>query len=666
MNLRRPLILCAVLGLAGPLHGISPRFLQEHVNRLDPLFESLDPEHPQTGSICRLWEAGEREQAADLLLAYFEGKSFPPGLLTPPWIPGDLMEQADAALDGAFYLLGRREEVARRPDGGPDWGDRGSRGDKERAWMLNRHSFLPILAEAWHRTADPRYRNQLNHLLQDWILNNPYPGGLSFSPQWRPLEVARRVMNAWIPVFHEDGLLDPETRLLVLSSIPDHADSLRHHASFWGGNHLITEKVALLALSVAWPEFRQAGEWSGYAVEKVEAQILRQTYPDGSYRELSNHYQRVILANAGQFLRLLARIDPDFRRRPVYGRIEQMWDFLAGVMRPDGHGPLSNASDREYNAGFLVENWGFFDRKDWLGMATHGARGILPPGSPSRFFPWAGQVVIRENWGPRSDWIYFDAGPHGTAHQHVDRLHVSASINGRPVLADSGRYTYKPGMWSDYFKGPEGHSILLLDGEAPLQGPLKVEKPMPVVFEESPETVFAAARARFSPRKTGGLLPSLKGPAPWTRAILYDKRGFALIVDHLVLFSDRRLEARWHFHPETAAEEAGGYLRLAYPEGAFVQSVQEGRETPPLGGFFSPAYNVRQPAPLLRVLGTISEPTTLVWILQRPEAPPIRLRVRSTPGAPLLVAELRQDGEIIAEASIRLHPDPALLKYHCR
>jgi hypothetical protein len=640
---------------------ITAAFLEDHWQRLDTLFRQLDPLHPSVGPIRADWEAGRALQAAAALDAYYAAKDFPLDMLDPAAIPADLLEHADAAVAGRFLIIEEWETLARRPDGGPDWHDRGARRDKERAWMLNRHPFLPVLAEAYLRTGDRRYKEALNSLWRDWILHNPYPDRLTFSPPWRALEVARRILGAWVHAFYAAAVIEPETRLLALCSILDHGDALREHASFWGGNHLITEKLALLTLSTAWPELAPAAQWRDYAIDRVSRQLRRQTYPDGSYMELSNHYQRVVLFNARYFLRLLAMHDSGFRDLPVVETIERMWDFHAAVMRPDGHGPLSNASDQEHNASQVLSVWEFHDRPDWLYIATSGAQGRRPTGTPSRLFPWAGQAILRSGWDRDAHWIYFDAGPYGTAHQHVDRFQVSASLNGEPLLVDTGRHTYQPGKWKDYFQGPEGHNVLLLDERPAQQGPRKVSRPLPVAFLSRDGVSFTAASSAFRPDGFAGF--SLRGPVPWTRAVLLDHRGFALILDHLVTFRDHALRANWHFAPGVSPETAGRALRLASPRQLLDRGALVGAEHPRPRGFFSPQYNRRVPITLLHFNGRIDRPTTLVWILQPPDTPAVEVVVLSDPGAPVLRLRLQQDARHLASVEVQLHPQPVLLRY---
>jgi len=115
-------------------------------------------------------------------------------------------------------------------------------------------------------------------------------------------------------------------------------------------------------------------------------------------------------------------------------------------------------------------------------------------------------------------------------------------------LVDNGRFTYQPGKWNSWFKGPESHNVLLLDGHPLEQAPHSVRKPLPIEFTESEDYVFTAARGRFHRGAEHSMPPTLRAPVSTSRSILYDKRGFALILDHLVIFDAHRLSASWNFH----------------------------------------------------------------------------------------------------------------------
>jgi hypothetical protein len=616
MNRLGPVLLAiALLLLARPtgIGQLEQAFIDSHAASLERLFGLLDPSREETDAIRRQWALGQRLEAAHALLAHLRQPPFPETALVPLDLPLNIREQAEAALSHRFFILGQWIELQRA---GPflDWHQRGPSGDKEVAWMLNRQGFLPILAQAHVETGDPRFQEAANALLLDWLAANPYPDRLTFSAPWRALEVARRLLNSWVHVFYQSDCLSPEARLLLLASMPDHADALQEHTSFWGGNHLMTEKLALLLLSIAFPVFEQAPHWQTHALAELERLFLGQSYPDGSYTELSNHYQRVVLVNARTFHRLLQGVPAQSTSIATRERLARMWDYFAGVTRPDGFGPLNNAGDAERNAAFLLSAWPEFDRPDWLYIATGGIEGESPHAPPSRLYPWAGQAILRSGYSPRDSWVYFDAGPFGTAHQHVDRLHLSAFLQGQPILVDAGRYTYQPGKWKDYFSGPHSHNVLLINGQPARQGPRRTNVPLPLSIESGTGYTFAESIGHFAP--PASIAPWATSTVPWSRCLLLDDRGFLIVVDFVETHGPVDLQAIWNFDPGLTAEAALQALSLHSPL-PFQRQVAVGQESP-VAGFHSPDYGQRLPAAQLCYTLRANGPTALVWLIQYP------------------------------------------------
>jgi len=657
------LIACAICPGTLRAQSITPEFIDANREHLERLFEALDPAHEELASLQEEWAAGKHLSAAKSLAQWYEKKTFPLRILEPIRYPPDLKERADAALLNHFFLIDSIMRVPSREGGGLDWSWRGEGNDKERAWMLNRHEMLPDLAEAYRRTNRDLYRTKLNDLLQDWILANPYPDKLTFSESWRALEVARRILNVWVHLFYQRDILNRQSRLLMLASVVHHADALREHASFWGGNHLITEKLALLTLATAWPEFASAREWREYAIARIEEQYFKQTYPDGSYKELSNHYQRVVLVNAQNFLRLLAHAVPDWRKRPIVTRVERMWNFFAWSIQPDGSGPLSNASDREVNSAFVSEVVDFFNRPDWRFSCTNGEKGKRPTAPPSRLFPWAGQAFLRSGWDRKAHWVYFDAGPYGTGHQHVDHLHVSATFNGKPLLSDSGRYTYQPGPWRDYFKGPDGHNTVKLDGAAAEQPPREVSSPLPIGFEDHPDYAIAWARTAFRINASGPFPSPFPRLVPWTRIVFLNKKGSLLIIDHLRTFRTSQFEADWHFHAEVSEEAARKSLQTEGAASSLSLSAEIGSPAPDVNGFYSPEYGVRLPAPALSFTGTLRQPSSFLWHFQDPLESAFSAELLSDPTDPVLTIRIRGSESASAVLVLRVHPTVEVLSF---
>lgn len=518
--------------------------------------------------------------------------------------------EAELVLRDTFTLQGVQGIAARRADGGFDWDDQGPRSDPEWAWFFNRHAFFPKLWQAYERTQDERYPEFIFATLDDWIVRHPAPGRFTFSAAWRPLEAARRIIDSWSLVYLKLGdhpSFTPERRDRFLSSVHAHGEQLRHHHAL-AGNHRITEMLALAQLSLVFKTDRDAGEWLSYSLAELEQSYTDQVYPDGTHKELSAHYQRVV---ALIYQRLLTLLDAAGRQdladtwRP---RVRTLWAYLAAVMKPDHGNPLNNDSDQENVARLLRDN----------------APDLAEPRSfESHWLPHAGQAVFRSRDAQNSDtlWAFFDSGPRGTDHDHADRLHLSVSVGTRDFLVDNGRYSYAPGPWRDYFAGANGHNVVLLDGLGSEQGPKAVSAPDSLGrFFRHGEIEIAYGDTSFVSSKNPRL-------GDWRRLVMHLRNRGWIVVDRIIAFQPATLSTLWHWDPVCDVlsgdsvkgqliRHGAGSLRLlvaANLEGADWQ-VARGQNHP-VQGWSSDRFNFKTPASCTIFTQQVVKPVTNVWLI---------------------------------------------------
>lgn len=605
---------------------------------------ALDLERSELAGVASAWRAGRDGSALDALLRHFDGRDLDPRLLWEPAASaGDHRRWADAALEGGFELQDAEARAPRRADGGLDWRHGGPDGDPEWTRFLNRHDFFRSLLRAWRETGDDRYRRGINALLLDWLDHMPPPRGRSRNPAWRSLEAARRSTLPWLEVFFARAAapaLDPVPRLRMLLAVLDHGHVLRHrHART--GNHLFTEVVALAVLGAAWPELRAAEGWREYALKRAVGALFRQTYPDGAHTELSNHYHRVVVMEAERLLAVLSRYGKEEERRRVEERVRAMWDYFAGLTLPDGTGPINNDGDREPNARYLREAALRHDSPEWRYVASRGAQGVEPAGPPSRFYPWAGQALMRDGWGPGAQWARFDMGPHGTAHQHADQLSLEVSLGGRHLLVDPGRYTYRPGPAREYMKGETGHNVVRIDGRGAIEPPWRARAVSRALALSTARLDFFAHVARFPADPVRG-----RSGARWTRGVMYLRGRFWLVLDHLEVSGPSDVAVSWLFHPDcrVALHDGVAYTcdpgvpNLALrPSGAVAWRIESfhGARDPQWRGWYSDRYNIITPCTQLEFRAEVRAPALAAWLLYP-------LPAGAPPGAPVLeVDEIR-------------------------
>jgi hypothetical protein len=596
-----------------------------HPKRVAALFEKLDFDRPGLEEVKQSVEKKNLPAACNALLAYYKNGNTADWLRKPTPKRGTKKDQrADSLLDDTFTIQSVTARQPRRKDGGLNWAHLGPRRDKEWGWLLNRHGHFNVLLRAFQETGNPIYANCFDEHIRDWVSSNPYEGKRAQSPQWRVLEAALRLGYSWPQAFYgfqSRKEFTPAGRLLMLSSIPEHVDYCRRfHAS--RGNQVLMEMYGMANAAVCWPEFKEASSWLDYAVKRMTAEITKQVYPDGVQMELTSHYHRVSLRNFQNVADAAGRAKRDLP--PEYHKgLVRMWNYLAYSMRPDGHGVLNNDSDLDFNRQRVLNAAKRYNRNDWIYIATNGKEGEKPEGPASSMFPWAGQLVMRRSWDADAHWAFFDAGPWGLAHQHSDMLHVSVSAYGRDLLVDSGRFAYRGKVASEfrnrYARHSRGHNVILIDdcGQAP--GPRQSSRPLAesqCMIRES----FDFARNSFD--KFGGV----KGTIRHTRAVLYARGMFWVVVDRIETDRPRKLEALWHWHPHCTVKEREGRVEsvdqnqgnLCIVPVATISwkvNVVKGQKKPFVQGWYSKKYNNVEPSPTAVFSTRIDSSTMFAWIL---------------------------------------------------
>ena len=611
------------------------------------LFDSLDLARPDLQAVKAAADAGDRPKACNALLKHYAESKMAAKLRVERKPASDARDpEGDAILNDLYTLYGVQGKVPRRADGGLDWTCNGPSGDKEWGWGLNRQPWIHTLLSAYSNTGNTLYITSLDALLRDWVATNPYPGVKNSTPQWRGLEVFMRTAANWPAAFfglQEFPEFSPGTRLLMLSSIPDHAHYNRnHHAA--GGNWVTMEMRGLACAAAYYPEFKEADAWFSYAVDRMTPELTAQVYPDGAQKELTVHYHLVAMKSFEEFAALA---DDTGRSLPSdYTRcVERMLNYAARTMTPSGMSPLNNDSDLDCVQEVVATRADTYGRPDWAGIVTHGAQGVLPEGIPSDFHPWAGQMVMRDGWKADSQWAFFDVGPMGTGHCHLDRLHLSVSAAGRDLLVDGGRYTYQPGAWRKYFTGSASHNTILVDGKG--QKPFEKEALGPVEGDHIITPEYDFARGKFSAG-----YEDVEGAVTHERSVLYVRGKYWVVLDRVSMDRPHEIEALWHFHPEctvalqenaaASTDEGRGNARVA-PAAGTVWSVELVRERtePSLQGWWSRKYNSKEPASCAVYTTRADTTVTFAWLVTVAEG---------TPRAGKVILE-RADGEA---ASVRV------------
>lgn len=597
---------------------------ENHESLLLSLFEEINLEYPGLEKVKQSLGEGEMVKACNYLLDHFETNGYAEHLRKDqPARTNQTIAAADTILKDVFTIQEVKAKVPYGEDGHRDWYYKGPNNDREWAWLSNRHQQLNQVLNAYFKTGNPKYAIYIDLFLRDFILKSqPYPEKKTRGSIWRGLEVSFRA-KVWPRIFY--GLINSEylsdaTKLLILSSLPDHGDyNRKYHAA---GNWLTMELSGLTSIATSFPEYEKSEEWIAYAATKMEESMVNQVYPDGIQKELTAHYHYVALKNFEAFKNTLGLVNRKVSESYVQ-TIESMYDYAAKSLRPNGYIPLNNDSDLMYHRDNILRSASVFKRPDWAYIASNGQEGIKPV-STSFFYPWAGQLISRSGYDATAQWSFFDVGPWGTGHQHNDKLHLSISAFGKDFLVDSGRFAYSGEVakkFRSYALSSQAHNTISIDGKGQEDGPRTVSEPLDEThYKITAEYDFA----------TGSFenFTDLEGTAKHQRSLFYLRGVCWIVVDRVVTNQARAITNFWHWHPECELEQSDGVLKARRgkaslsisPLGKGKYDIEElkGRE-PNLQGWYSPSYNVFEANAVTSYKTTIDSTKTLVWLIQADE-----------------------------------------------
>ena len=515
-------------------------------------------------------------------------------------------EIAEAVCRNRFAIAGTTLDL----EGSFDWRVNPLPNNEE--WQIEWHKFYYglDLAHAFSQTGDVKFLRVWEKLVRSFIRQVPV--------DFASADVlARRVQN-WIyarQIFAEARYfkgLSGDFEREFLAGIAAQTKYLRENLTP-ERNHRTLELYALFIVALGLPQLDKNGELLRLAMRELHENILSDIQSDGVHREQSTHYHCTVLrsflgakVNARRFnLKFPESFDE---------RLLKACEFAMHIHRPDGVIPAFSDSDTGDYSDLLKLAGKIFERKDFLYAATRGREGTAPRTSNTSFKE-SGYFIQRSGWGAGENsftdegFLMFDCGRLGDGgHGHYDLLNIEISANGKPLIVDSGRYTYAENNdfnWRKYFKGTAVHNTVCVDGKD--QTSYRRGKPKGEI-----------AHGKFIERLSLPNLDVLCGAvfSPnyatiHTRKIFFIKNSFWLIHDNLHGAENHKFDLRFHLTPA-----AWNHCRTFQTENNAVVRTSEvallfekHREILIEPSWFSPAYGIKHRAPCVSVVEKDSNET---------------------------------------------------------
>ena len=589
---------------------------------MNEMLEQFNLGYPGLEKVKNAYEKGNLEKACNELLAYYKNGNTADHLRREqPDQSKETVASADTILKNVFTVQNVKGKVPYLENGHRDWHYKGPNTDNEWAWLSNRHSQISEVLQVYFETGNPKYAKYIDEFLGDFIIASwPYPAEKSGTSVWRGLEVAARA-KVWSRVFYgliNSEYLSPATKLLMLSSLPDHAHYNRNfHA---GANWLTMEISALATVATNWPEYEKSPEWLDYSIKTISESMKGQVYDDGIQTELTSHYHNVAMRNFVLFKDICDRANAEL---PGFfdETIEKMYSYIAHAVRPDGYRILNNDGDRGSDVELIMDGAERYNHPEWNYIVTNGREGTKPGDGPSYFYPWAGHVISRSGFNADAHWSFFDIGPWGSGHQHNDKLHISVAAFGRDLLVDAGRFAYRGAVaekFRPYARGTQGHNILLVDGKGQAPGPRLAEKPLSEKHCTITEN-YDHAWGKFDN------FSELEGECEHMRQLFYVRGDMWVVIDRISSDRPRKIEALWHFHPDCDVKQNNeivstnnkrGNLQII-PVGNQNWEINfvKGQEEPEIQGWYSEEYNKYEPNIATIYTTNVEGDSEFIWVL---------------------------------------------------
>ena len=451
-------------------------------------------------------------------------------------------------------------------------------------WELSRCQHLPLLAAAAGVTGDPRFADELGAQLRSFIAANPVEVGACWACT---MDVAIRAAN-WIAAL---ALRPAAATDEVVGALLLHGRFIRSHLE-WGdvrGNHYLSDVVGLLAVAALFAR-GEGAEWARWATAELESEMRHQVREDGCDHEMSVPYHRLVTELFVCGTQAADALCPGALSDGYRERLERMLAFARDHTRPDGLAP--QFGDADSGRYLPLDDYARLDPRDHRHLFRQAGRPFVAATTHAAY-PDGGWYVMRHD----DLWAMARCGDVGLGggggHAHNDQLAFELCLGEQPLVVDPGAYLYTPDPAArNAFRSTAAHSTLQVAGRE--QNPLRSDYLFAVEDRARARALAWEAdgpRARFAGRHDGF------APAVHERAFAFDGEARTLTITDVVRGAAAGDELAWALPLAPGAEVDGGVAR--WPS-ARLEVRSPGLEWTVEEGWVSPAYGVRERAPVLR------------------------------------------------------------------
>ena len=438
--------------------------------------------------------------------------------------------------------------------------------DLEFMYQLNRHNFFPYLAQCYYYTDNEKYLKKLCDIWWDFLENVPYRKG---NTPYRTLEVGIRPLN-WLQTIE----MIKGTKFLT-TSLKEKIDiCLKKHVE------ILTDSNGSFQLSSNWGVIQNSGlfilgayfkdnDVMTLAINRLNSEANMQILDDGVHWEQSCGYHNAVLFSFLDVIVTALKVNFSLPKE-FTEKVKSMALCNVKWIKPHNHQPLLGDSDNNDISDILGRCSLIFDdstmryfgteKLDYDSVFYFGIDGVKKYDSMEKTKPTfksielkhSGQLIYRNSFDHNGDYLHFMNGRTGGGHSHADKLSIMLTLDGRDVIVDGGRYTYKNVKERKYIKSAMAHNTPIISGK-PFLKPIDAW----AVFGNVESNANTFYDDEFITFFEGSHLAYLKKGVVIKRSILIIKPEIFIIVDTFISKKSQKYEEYYHFAPNSTLQING-------------------------------------------------------------------------------------------------------------
>jgi len=361
-------------------------------------------------------------------------------------------------------------------------------GDIKYIWEASRFSQVFYFIRAYTLTNDEKYSEAFWNQVESWMNNNPAEMGVN----WKcGQEITFRTI-AWIFGLYAFKHSKHSTDQRIIKLFKHIYYNIQHVEKNFEfalkavkNNHAISEAAGMFTAGVLFPFFKDAERWREKGKKYLEELADKQFYEDGTYKQYSTNYNRLVIEVYSFVLRLAELNDIVFEEK-TKNKLLKSVNYLYQI-QDDETGKVPNYGNNDGALLFPLSSCDFLNYKPQLNLLyyTLTKKRLYESGKYDEELFWfygesslnsefdnikqksaefntGGYYLLRNT----NSHTMIRCGDFQDRPAHSDLLHMDLWWKGNNILTDAGTYSYNPEeKFKNYFIHTATHNTVTVNNK---------------------------------------------------------------------------------------------------------------------------------------------------------------------------------------------------------